>query len=107
MTVSDRWSMMLSVQESDGETSAIAQLIMDGDEHLAGRGKARLNPADQGVDKIGAEIAMARALSDLANKLLHNAAIDVEGMTHQRAHLHMLGQLDVGGERLSLLSAGV
>ena len=89
MTVSNRWSMMLSVQESDGETMATAQLAMDGDEHLAGRGKARLNPTDRGVEKIGAEIAMARALSDLAHKLLHAAAQDVEGITHQRAHLHL------------------
>jgi hypothetical protein len=89
MTINDRWSMMLSVQEADGETIATARLAIDGDEHLAGRGKARLNPADRGVDKIGAEIAMARALSDLAHKLLHAAAHDVEGITHQRAHLHM------------------
>lgn len=89
MTVSDGWSMTMSVQESDGETTATAQLSMAGEEHLAGRGKARLNPSDQGVDKIGAEIAMARALSDLAHKLLHSAAMDVEGMTHERAHLHM------------------
>jgi hypothetical protein len=88
-TFSDRWSMTMSVQESDGETMATAQLSMDGDEHLVGRGKARLNPSDQGVDKIGAEIAMARALSDLAHKLLHAAAQEVEGMTHQRAHLHL------------------
>ncbi len=36
--------------------------------------------------KIGAEIAVARALSDLAHKLLHAAAFDVESMTHERAH---------------------
>ncbi len=89
MTISDRWSMMLSVQESDGETTATVRLAVDGDEHLSGRGKARLNPADRGVDKIGEEIAMARALSDLAHKLLHVAAQEVEGMTHQRAHLHL------------------
>lgn len=89
MIINDTWSMMLSVQESDGETIATARLSMNGDEHLAGRGKARLNPSDQGVDKIGAEIAVARALSDLAHKLLHAAAQDVEGMTHQRAHLHL------------------
>jgi hypothetical protein len=89
MTVSDLWSMTLSVQESDGETMATAQLALDGDEHLVGRGRARLNPTDQGVERIGAEIAMARALSDLAHKLLHAAAQDVEGITHQRAHLHM------------------
>ncbi len=32
---------------------------------------------------------MARALSDLAHKQLHAAASDVEGMTHERAHLHV------------------
>ena len=89
MIDTDHWSMTLSVQESDGETIATARLVMNGDEHLAGKGKARLNPADQGVDRIGAEIATARALSDLAHKLLHAAAHDVEGMTHQRAHLHL------------------
>lgn len=89
MIISDTWSMMLSVQESDGETIATARLAMEGDEHLAGKGKARLNPSDQGVERIGAEIAMAWALSDLAHKLLHAAAQDVEGMTHQRAHLHL------------------
>jgi Domain of unknown function (DUF1876) len=89
MGITERWSMVLSVQESDGETMAMAQLALDGGEHLAGHGKARLNPSDQGVEKIGAEIAVARALSDLAHKLLHSAAHDVEGMTHQRPRLHM------------------
>jgi len=68
---------------------AVARLNMDGDEHLAGRGRARLNPLDQGVEKIGVEIAVAHALSDLAHRLLHAAAVDVEGMTHERAHLHL------------------
>jgi hypothetical protein len=89
MSISDRWSMLLSIQESDGETMAMARLALDDGEHVAGHGKARLNPTDQGVEKIGAEIAVARALSDLAHKLLHAAALDVEGMTHQHAHLHL------------------
>ncbi len=89
MSVSDSWSVRLSVSETDGETDAEARLDMDGAGQLTGRGKARLNPTDQEVEKIGAEIAVARALSDLAHNLLHAAATDVEGMTHQRAHLHL------------------
>ena len=89
MSIGDRWSLLLSAYESDGETVAVARLTMGGDEHLAGHGKARLNPLDKGVEKIGVEIAMARALSDLAHKLLHTAATDVEGITHERAHLHL------------------
>jgi len=89
MSIGERWSVHLTAQESDGETVAVARLNMDGDEQLAGHGRARLNPLDQGVEKIGAEIAIARALSDLAHKLLHAAAVDVEGMTHEKARLHL------------------
>ena len=89
MNMSDRWSVLLSVSDTDGETNAEARLLIDGDVQRTGRGRARLNPADRDVVKIGAEIAMARALSDLAHKLLHAAAADVEGMTHARAHLHL------------------
>jgi Domain of unknown function (DUF1876) len=78
----------VSFTEADGETAAEARLDMD-NAHLAGRGKARLNPADRDVMKIGAEIAVARALSDLAHKLLNAAAADIEGITHQRARLHL------------------
>ena len=88
MSVSDRWSVWLSVSEADGETNAEARLVMDDDVLRTGHGRARLNPADRQVAKIGGEIAVARALSDLAHKLLHAAASDVEGMTHERTHLH-------------------
>jgi Domain of unknown function (DUF1876) len=89
MSTSDRWSVRVSFGEADGETDAEARLIMDGDAHLAGRGRARLNPADRDVAKIGAEIAVARALSDLAHTLLNAAAADIEGITYQRARLHL------------------
>jgi Rv2632c-like len=89
MNVSDRWSVQLSVSETGGETNVEARLLLDGDVQRSGRGHARLNPSDREVMKIGAEIAMARALSDLSHKLLHAAAADVEEMTHERARLHL------------------
>jgi hypothetical protein len=89
MTVNDRWSVRIDVNESDGETDAEARLVMDGDQHLASHGRARLNPADRDVAKIGMEIAVARALSELSHKLLHAAAVEVEARTHERAHLHL------------------
>jgi Rv2632c-like len=88
MSMAERWSVKLSVGESDDETHAEARLIMDGDDHLSGRGTARRNPADENVTKIGEEIAVARALSDLGHRLLRTAAADVEAMTHERARLH-------------------
>jgi hypothetical protein len=89
MSVGNHWSVSLSVSESGGETHAEAGLIMADSHYLSGRGKARLNPADRNVVRIGEEIAIARALSDLAHKLIHTAAEGIEDMTHERAQLYL------------------
>jgi Rv2632c-like len=88
MSMAESWSVKLTVGELDGETHAEARLIMD-DDHLFGRGTARRNPADQNVTKIGEELAVARALSDLAHQLLHNAATNIENVTHEPARLRL------------------
>jgi len=80
--------MELFVAEFDGETDAEARLTKADSRNFAGRGKAKLNPAEQDVAMIGEEIAIARALSDLSAKLLHSAAVGVETMTHEKARLH-------------------
>lgn len=89
MNMADRWSVQLSIGEHDGETDAQARLAMNNGDHLSGRGKARRNPADPNVTRIGEEIAVARALSDLAHKLLSTAASEIESVTHERAQLHL------------------
>lgn len=90
VSVGDTWSVTLSVSRTEeGQTDVEAHLAVDDREQIKGRGRARLNPADRQVEKIGVEIAVARALSDLAHKLLHAAAADVEGMTHERAQLRL------------------
>ena len=89
MSTAERWLVELSVDELDDETHAEARLIVGDADHLVGRGEARRNPADQNVTRIGEEIAVARALSDLAHKLLHTAATDVEALTHEHARLHL------------------
>jgi hypothetical protein len=89
MNTADDWSVMLSVAEYDGETRAEALLVRSGAAHISGHGRARRNPADQKVTKIGEEIAVARALSDLAHRLMQVATADVKAVTHQRPKLHM------------------
>jgi hypothetical protein len=89
MNTVGEWSVRLSVSERDGGTQAEARLLMSQGEDLTGHGSARRNPTDRNVTKIGEELAVARALSDLAHRLLHVAAADVEAVTHERAHLHM------------------
>jgi hypothetical protein len=83
------WSVVLSVSARDGSTEAEARLPMSGGTDLTGHGTARRNPADENVTKIGEELAIARALSDLAHRLLRVATSDVETVTHGRAHLHI------------------
>lgn len=89
MNTMEDWLVNLSVSDRDGLTEAQARLVMRGGADLNGHGKARRNPADENVTKIGEELAVARALSDLAHKLLHVASADVESVTHERAHLHL------------------
>ena len=89
MNRDDDWSVSLSVAETDGRTHAEARLDTAGGEQFAGRGEARLNPADQDIWTIGAQIAAARALSDLAGQLLHAAATGIEAITHERAQLNL------------------
>lgn len=79
------WDVQIYLNESENRTVADARLVIRGAESLRGYGVARRNPADVNVPKVGDELAAARALSDLAEKLLHAAATDVEGVTHAAA----------------------
>ncbi len=88
MGAENRWSMEVFVADLEGETDAEVRLTRADNRIFAGRGKAKLNPADQNVTVIGEELALARAMSDLSHKLLHSAAVGVESMTHEKAHLH-------------------
>jgi hypothetical protein len=87
-TIGD-WSVLLSVSARDDSTEAVARLPVSEGSDLTGHGTARRNPADENVTKIGEELAVARALSDLAHRLLRVATEDVETVTHGHAHLHM------------------
>jgi len=88
MTTVDRWPVEISLHAEEGTTRAEARLAKAG-ASMTGRGLARRNPDDQEVTQIGEEIAAARALSDLAHQLLSDAAGQIEGITHERAHLSL------------------
>ncbi|GLY85014.1 DUF1876 domain-containing protein [Actinoallomurus iriomotensis] len=87
MNTIDRWSVDIYLDETDGETHAEARLATRETDGMRGRGKARCNPADWDVPEIGAELAAARALSDLAHRLLDAAAADIEAVTHEHVNL--------------------
>jgi hypothetical protein len=71
------WSLMLDFDETDEHTDAIVTLCtFDGE--LKGWGRARRNPTDPNVPRIGENLAAARALADLSHKLVDEAAHGIE-----------------------------
>lgn len=84
MLETKRWNITIVIDESDGHTRAIARLHTRDTDHLVGVGLARLNPADPDVPEIGDELAAARALAELSNRLLTAAAADIGDNTHER-----------------------
>ena len=88
MTAIDSWPVEISLREDGREPRAEARLTTQTGA-IVGHGLARRNRDDQEVTQIGEQIAAARALSDLAHQLLNDAAGQIEGVTHQRAHLSL------------------
>jgi Domain of unknown function (DUF1876) len=76
------WTVGISIDEHEGQTRAKARLRWR-DQESVGVGLARLNPADRNVNDIGDELAAARALADLAKRMLAVTAHDIEAVTDQ------------------------
>jgi hypothetical protein len=83
-----KWGVDVFIDEHDGTTHATARLHTLDTDRLVGIGQAKLNPADLDVPEIGDELAVARALADLSQRLLREAAGDIEAVLHQPAHPH-------------------
>ncbi len=70
------------IEEHEERTRAKARLSWAGKTYV-GVGLARLDPADEPVAQIGDELAIARALSDLANQLFALTSSDIQTSTHE------------------------
>lgn len=88
MTATKTWHVEIYIGEREGQTHAEARLRPAENVTMTGTGTARLNPSDRDVPEIGDELAVARALSHLADRLLHVAADDIEAITHEKARVH-------------------
>jgi hypothetical protein len=82
-----RWRADIMIGEDDGRTYAEARLITETPSELVGRGRALVSAHDVDVPEIGDEVAAARALRDLANRLLDLASGDISGVTKQPVRL--------------------
>jgi len=76
------WKLKIEIDEHDERTRAKARLHWRANK-LVGGGLGRRNPADDPVAKIGDELAVARALTDLANQLFALTESDIQAATHE------------------------
>lgn len=67
----------LHLSEDETETMAFATLTLRGD-HFEAVGKARRNPIDPPLPVVGEELAIARALSELATNVTEAANQKIE-----------------------------
>ncbi|WP_402468998.1 DUF1876 domain-containing protein [Isoptericola aurantiacus] len=87
------WNIAVQLFDSDDLvregrlTSAHATLTTSAGTSLEGRGEARRNPDDPSVPEIGEELATARALRDLADRLLAATSDDIAAFEHHPVHL--------------------
>jgi hypothetical protein len=73
--------------EEDGDhTNALASVAIRG-ATFTGSGRARRNPADANLPMIGEELAAARALSELAHKLVEAATDEISEREGRPIHL--------------------
>jgi hypothetical protein len=77
---------VIELEEDLDHTEARATLELNG-QAFTGTGRARRNPADPSVPVIGEELAIARALSDLAHGLVDAAAETITDVArHPASH---------------------
>jgi hypothetical protein len=81
------WTLEIAIGENADETEAQARLRID-DTELTGWGRARRHPADPQRPRVGEELAVARALSDLSHRLLDAAVADIEAFAGRPVHVH-------------------
>jgi hypothetical protein len=73
-------------EEDEDHTEARASVVIRG-ARFSAIGRARRNPADSNRPMVGEELASARALSDLAHKLVEAAAEAISEVEGQPVHL--------------------
>lgn len=64
-----QWTVQVYISEDGDDTCARAVLTTRDGTGLTGTGRAHRNPADPSVPEIGDELAVSRALADLAGRL--------------------------------------
>ena len=83
MNETKRWTVEVLIGETGGRTYAKAFLRNKVGEDITATGEAQLHPEDVDVPEIGDELAVARALNNLGQRLLVTASGDIQQITNQ------------------------
>lgn len=81
------WSVRISIFETGDDTNAQAVLLADAPDHLRATGHSHRAHRDPSVPEIGDEVAVARALRHLADRLMTAADDDIEAVTGEEVHV--------------------
>jgi hypothetical protein len=81
---SKHWTVAIEIDGHNGHTRANARLGWR-DQTAVGVGTARLDPDDRNVADIGDELAAARAIADLARRMMTATILDIEAVTNEPA----------------------
>lgn len=90
------WNVKIHLADTDDEgvrfadetTTAHAVLSTSSGTSVEGFGHSRRAPGDVSVPEIGEELAAARALRDLADRLLKATSDDIGKIEHHKVRVH-------------------
>ena len=82
------FTVEIEVDERPDHTEAKALLDIGG-RRRGGWGRARRNPVDTDRPHLGEELAVARALTDLAHHLGDDVTTQIEAAEGKAAHVHL------------------
>ena len=83
-TVMNHWKLTFTVNEDPDHCDIVATLDT-GVRKYTGEGRSRRNPDDPSVPRVGEELAVARALHDLASHLTEDAWHMIEAYSKSNA----------------------
>lgn len=81
------WTVQIRIDEHGDDTTATALLALEGPEGIDAVGSSHRNPADPASHTIGDEVAVARALRLLADRLLETASTEIGAATGHPASI--------------------
>lgn len=88
VTTGSTWRVQVTVTHDGADTTAQAVLVSGEPDHAGAAGHAHRNPNDAPAPVIGEEIAVARALRRLADRLIDSAEDQIEDSTGRPARVH-------------------